>query len=220
VDQILSAVTRITNAASATIKGVDLDVSAVPIDELTLTASIEAMKGRYNSFSDGTFFVYNPIMGGNCTLAVAPAPASIPCGGVLPPNYNALTGSWDLKGNHTIQTPPFSLSMLAQYEIATRSGRFDLNLSWTHTGHYYADADNGKGQIPPSAAANDMQKLIDVLNASLGWTSNNATLEVRLWAKNLTNVHYWSYATEISFATLYSPAPPRTYGVTIMKRFE
>jgi len=29
-----------------------------------------------------------------------------------------------------------------------------------------------------------------------------------------------SYADEISFVTLYSPAPPRTYGVTITKRFE
>jgi outer membrane receptor protein involved in Fe transport len=64
-----------------------------------------------------------------------------------------------------------------------------------------------------------MQKLIELLNGSLGWTSSN-DLGVRLWAKNLTGVRYWSYADEISFATLYSPAPPRTYGVTITKRFE
>jgi outer membrane receptor protein involved in Fe transport len=110
--------------------------------------------------------------------------------------------------------------LIGQYEIPTPIGRFDLNLSWAHTGNYYASADNGKGQIAPSSSTNDMQKLIELLNGSLGWTSRNSDLGVRLWAKNLTGVHYWSYADEISFVTLYSPAPPRTYGVTITKRFE
>jgi len=220
VEQILSAVSHITNAARATIKGVDLDISAVPVDGLTLTASLEGMEGKYDSFPNGTSYVYNPITGGNCTFAVAAPPARVPCGGATPPNYNAITGSWDLKGNHTIQTPPFSVSLIGQYEIPTPIGRFDLNLAWTHTGNDYASADNGQGQIPPSSSKNDMQKLIDVLNGSLGWTASNPDLEVRLWAKNMTDVHYWSYADEISFATFYSPAPPRTYGVTITKRFE
>jgi iron complex outermembrane recepter protein len=219
VEQILSAVSHITNAAKATIKGVDLDITAVPVERLTLTASLEVMDGRYDSFPNGTFFVYNPAVGGNCTFVVAAPPAPIPCGGVTPPNYNAATGTWDLKGNHTVQTPPFSASLMGQYEIPTTAGLFDLNLTWTHTGDYFASADNGKGQIPPSSSQNNMQKLIDLVNASLGWTSSDTSLQARLWAKNITNVHYWSYADEVSFATWYSPAPPRTYGVTMTKRF-
>jgi iron complex outermembrane receptor protein len=220
VTQILSAVSHITNAARATIKGVDLDISAVPVERLTLTASLEAMEGRYESFPNGTFFVYDPVTGGNCTFVVATPPAPVPCGGVTPPNYDAATGSWDLRGNHTIQTPPFSASLAGQYEIPTSVGRVDLNLSWIHTGNYFAAADNGKGQIPPSSSKNNEQGLIDVLNGSVGWTSSDAGLEVRLWGKNLTNERYWSFADEISFATFYSPAPPRTYGLTITKRFE
>ena len=65
-----------------------------------------------------------------------------------------------------------------------------------------------------------MQNLIDVFNGSLGWRSGNRDLEVRLWVKNLTNVQYWSYADEISFATFYSPAPPGALGVTVTKRLE
>ena len=109
---------------------------------------------------------------------------------------------------------------MGQYEIPTTIGGFDLSLSWTHTGNYFAAADNGKGQVPPSSSENNAQELIDVINGSLGWTSNDADLDVRLWAKNLTNERYWSFADEISFATFYSPAPPRTYGLTITKRFE
>src|SRR5262249_50391443 len=158
VQQILSAVTHLTNAAQATIKGVDLDISAVPIDNLTLSASLEVMQGKYDSFADGTFFVYDPLVGGNCTFVVAAAPAPVPCRGVTPPHYDAASGHWDLKGNHTLQTPPFSLSMTGQYEIPTALGRFDLNLSWTHTGNYFASADNGKGQIAPSSPQNDKQQ--------------------------------------------------------------
>jgi iron complex outermembrane recepter protein len=220
VQQVLNGVIHTTNAARATINGVDFDVSAVPVDRLTLTASLEGLQGKYGSFVDGTFYVYNPSMGGNCTFVVAAPPAPVPCGGVIPPNYNAATGSWDLKGNHTIETPPFSATLTGKYEVPTVLGPIDLNVSWMHTGNYYADPDNGMGQIPPSSPANDMQRLINVFNASLGWTSSDADLEVRLWARNLTNVQYWSYAQEISLVTLYSPAPPRTLGVTMTKRFE
>jgi iron complex outermembrane receptor protein len=139
---------------------------------------------------------------------------------VTPPHYDAVTGAWDLKGNHTIQTPPFSASLIGQYEIPTPLGRFDVNLSWTHTGNYFASADNGKGQIAPSSSQNNQQDLLDLFNGSLGWSSNDRDLEVRLWAKNLTNAQYWSYADEISFATFYSPAPPRTFGLTLTKRFD
>jgi iron complex outermembrane receptor protein len=220
VEQILSAVSHITNAAKAVIKGVDLDISAVPVQGLKLTASLEAMQGRYESFPDGTFFVYDSGVGGNCTFQVVPPPAPVPCGGKIPPNYNAATGHWDLRGNHTIQTPPFSLSFTGEYEIPTPIGRFDANLVWTHTGNYFASADNGLGQIAPSSSTNDMQRLINLLNGSLGWYSSVPGLEIRLWAKNLTNVRYWSYADEISFATFYSPAPPRTYGVKLTRRFQ
>jgi iron complex outermembrane receptor protein len=220
VTQILSAVSHITNAAQATIKGVDLDISAIPVDHLTLTASLEVMEGRYDSFPNGTFFVYDPVTGGNCTFTVAPAPAPVPCGGVTPPNYDPATGGWDLKGNHTIQTPPFSATLMGQYEIPTSFGHFDINLSWTHTGNYFAAADNGKGQIAPSSSENNKQQLLDLLNGSLGWTSNDGDLEVRLWGRNLTDEQYWSFADEISFATFYSPAPPRSYRLTVAKRFD
>src|SRR5262249_27466442 len=93
VTQILSAVSPITNAARATIKGIDVDISAVPLEGLTVTAALEVMQGRYESFHNGTFFVYEPATGGNCTFVVAPAPAPVPCGGATPPHYDAQAGT-------------------------------------------------------------------------------------------------------------------------------
>src|SRR5262249_15126775 len=122
--------------------------------------------------------------------------------------------------NRTLQTPPFSASLTGQYEIPTPIGRFDVNLSWTHTGDYYASADNGKGQIPPSSAGNDRQRVIDLLNGSLGWTAARSGVELGVWVINLPNSPSWSYPDELPFARFSSPAPPRTYGMTLTKRFD
>ncbi len=221
VEEILTGVTHITNAAKATIKGLDLEISAMPTERLTLTAALEGLQGHYDSFPDGTFYVYNAVLGGNCIFAVAPPPAPAPCGGdVVPPNYNPSTGHWDLKGNHTVQTPPFSANLMALYAMPSAIGRFDFNVSWAHSGNYFVSADNGLGQILPSSSRNTMQGLLNVVNASLGWSSTGAKWQARLWVKNLTDLKYWSYADLQAFATQYSPASPRTYGVIVTKRFE
>lgn len=208
IDEVIGAQTVLSNAASAIMKGVDADLTWLPIDNLTLTASAEYLDGHYGNFSDGIFFVYNGA--GNCTFA--PFNASGCPAGVTPPNYNPVTGQWNLKGLHTIQSPPFSLTLSGNYTIPTSVGPFDLNLSYFHGGDYYADADNGLGQLSQKY---DRQKVLNIFNGSLGWTSQDGVWGARFWGKNITNVKYWSFSLEDAFATQYSPAPPRTFGVTV-----
>jgi outer membrane receptor protein involved in Fe transport len=89
----------------------------------------------------------------------------------------------------------------------------------THTGNYYADVDNGRGQIAPSTANNDRQGLVNRLNASLSWNSRDDRWQILAWGKNLTGVRYWSYAQENGFETQYSAAPPRTFGATFSRHW-
>jgi iron complex outermembrane receptor protein len=210
VDQIITGTTQITNAAEATIKGIDLDITAVPVPRLTINLSMEVLSGRYDSFPNGLFNVYNPLVGGNCAFNSA---GSCP-GAVSPANYNPATRTWDLRGNHTVNSPPFSSSFTISYEIPSARGLFTLAASWSHSGNYYADADNGLGQLTPSSSANDQQGVVNLLNSSVTWKSSNARWQIQTWGKNLTGERYWSYATELAFVTQYSAAPPRTFGVT------
>jgi iron complex outermembrane receptor protein len=220
VDEVNGAATYITNAASATIKGIDLDITAQPTEQIVITGSIEALDGHYGSFPNGQFFVYQPTGAGNCAFTVSPAPNPVPCGGLaLPPGYNAKTGIWNLSGDKTMQTPPFSSYLSADYRIPSAIGKFDVSASWTHTGDYYADADNGRGQVAPSSPNNDKQGILNLLNSSVGWTSMDEHWSARLWGKNLTGKEYWSFALEDAFNTQYSPAPPRTYGLTVNTRW-
>lgn len=220
INEIFAGATVIANAAAATIKGIDFDITAKPITHLTVAASIEVLHGRYTSAPNVQFDVYNSVTGGNCTFsAAAPCTNGLTGAAVYPPNYNSATGNWDLKGNTTVQSPPFSSSLSADYEMPSSVGQFDVALGWNHTGNYYADADNGLGQVAPSSQQNDKEPTINLINASVGWTSTDGKWVTRAWGKNLTGCQYYSFQIEQSFATTYSPAPPRTYGLTVTRHF-
>jgi iron complex outermembrane receptor protein len=211
VEQIVAGALHLTNAAGAIIRGIDADATFKPVARFSVIASVEFISGQYTSFRNGQFYVYNSREGGNCLFA---GPGSCPAG-VLPPHYDASSGTWDLRGNHTIQTPPFSATLTVQKEIPSDFGDFTLTAGWTHTGNYYADADNGRGQVAPSSPNNDKQPIVNLVNASISWNSADDHWQVRAWGKNLIGERYWSYAQENVFVTQYSAAPPRTFGVTV-----
>jgi len=215
VQEIVSGSTHITNAAKATIKGIDLDVSVVPLARLTITAALEVLTGHYDSFPNGLFNVYIPVGGGNCVFSGAGSCA----GAALPPNYDSTTRTWDLRGNHTVYTPPFSSSLSVNYVIPAVIGPFDLTASWMHTGNYYADVDNGLGQVAPSSPNNDKQKLVNLLNVSVGWSSIDQRWQASAWARNLTGEQYWAFAAETVFLTQFTGAAPRTFGVTVRRHW-
>jgi len=230
VDEVNGAGTHLTNAASATIKGIDLDLTAEPVQNFTVTASIEVLDGHYNDFKNGQYWIYNPagpyyppglpFAGGNCAIVGGSPTVAGRCGlpvgsPYLPRGYNAATGNYNLAGNHTIQSPPFSSSLALNYLLPTSIGKVDLSVNWNHTGNYYADADNGLGQQPPSSPNNNRQAILDLFNASVAWTSNDEHWTARLWSKNLSAVKSWSFALQDGFITQYSAAPPRTFGITL-----
>jgi iron complex outermembrane recepter protein len=219
VDEVNGAATFITNAASATFKGVDLDITWLPVEQLTITGSIEVLDGKYDSFPNGQYWVYQPVGGGNCAFTVVPG-GPTPCGGLsTPPGYNPATGNWDLGGNKTIQSPSFSSYLSAAYHLPSPVGPFDVSVAWTHTGDYYADVDNGHGQVAPSSPSNNKQATLDLINSSVTWTAPSGHWHAQVWGRNLTGEKYWAFALQDAFTTQYSANSPRTYGVTVGMHF-
>ena len=227
VQQIVNNTSHTTNAAAATLKGVDIDIQFVPVQNLTLTASLGFEDSKFDDFPNGSYFVYLPASGGNCSLVPALAGGSqcgLTAGGPgLPPHYVAGTAttasSWNLKGNKTPNVSPFSSALSARYTIPVSSGEIDLNLAWNHAGKYYFSADNGGGQIAPSSPEFTRQPQFDLINASVGWTSKSGNWGVKLWGKNLGGEEYLAFMTIDGNNTQWSAAPPRTYGVTFSTHF-
>jgi iron complex outermembrane recepter protein len=222
--------TRLTNVAAATIKGFDFDVTYKPMERLTLGLNGQVMDGEYDDFPNGQYFITNPA-GGNCAFVVAAAPAAVPCNaaalGALPPNYNPVTGTWNLKGNKTVQTPPFTANLTATYDVPVSTGDLAFTLHYSHTGNYWAEPSNGQGQVSPPGAGfvsrsnkfNEKQHTVGILNASVLWSSTDDSYSVRLWGKNLVDDRYWSFNNSTGSITKQVPAAPRTYGLTLSANF-
>ena len=183
------------NAASARIKGFDLDFEAVPVRNLTLTGGFSILDANFRSFPNGPFIVANPA---NCATLQQTGPAT---GG----NTSC---SADLSGNRTPRAPKFTASLVGTYVVESAAGDFSFTGSVYRNSGYFWEPDN-------VVRAPDHT----LLGATIGWTSPDKHLQVQLWGKNLTDAYYATYGGQTAFRTSESPAPPRTYGVTVGAHF-
>ncbi len=89
-------------------------------------------------------------------------------------------------------------------------GGFDLSGYVTYNDGYYFLADNKLRQ--PSYA---------LVNASLRYGFADQSTAVQLWGKNLGDKQYYSYVSQFagSLGDATVPAAPRTYGITLSKKF-
>mgnify|MGYP003382080729 CR=1 FL=1 len=106
------------NAASARIKGIDLDLDVVPVQGLTISAAGNFLWGEYRDFPNPT--VYG---------------ASIGQPPFVFPNNNA-------RGFDTVRTPKFTGSLRASYAIESSVGRFTVNPSLSYNDGFFFDVDN------------------------------------------------------------------------------
>jgi iron complex outermembrane receptor protein len=214
---IVQDTSHAVNAARATMKGLELEITGLPAPHLSVTASVSYEDAKFDDYPNGAYFVYNPVNGGNCTLGAQNPCGLAPGGPGAPPGYNGTT--WNLAGNKLPNAPPYSFSLAAKYDVPTSSGTWDYNIALNHVGGYYFEPDNGAGQIAPSNHNNDKQPITNLVNASVGWTSLDGSFGIRLWGMNLAEQHYYSFSVEDGNVTQYSPAPPRTYGITFTQHF-
>lgn len=58
-----------------------------------------------------------------------------------------------------------------------------------------------------------------LLNGSIQLTTLDERFDIRLWARNITDQEYAVYGNSGQLGNLYTPAPPRTFGVTLGMHF-
>ncbi len=112
------------------------------------------------------------------------------------------------KGLPTTRTPKFTGSVGLDYRIPTAAGDFSLSGNLYHNSGFSWEASNRY-----------RQKSYELLNLSVGWTSSDEALSVRVWGQNLTDTKYLSQGVSAAVGDLRSYAAPRTYGVTLSTRF-
>lgn len=114
---------RITNAASAKIKGFDLDLVARPINNLTLTGGFAYTHARFGTFTNAQ--ISRPAPAGQNIISVGAA-----------------------TGNRLPYTPDFTFNAGFDYVIPFGSARAMVSAQYSHSDGWFAESDNRLRQAP------------------------------------------------------------------------
>ncbi|MET0984260.1 MAG: TonB-dependent receptor, partial [Steroidobacteraceae bacterium] len=86
--------------------------------------------------------------------------------------------------------------------VPIATGRVRVALSWYYNDGFFWDFNNAR-----------REDAYDILNASIGWSSADERLGVRLFGSNLTHSKYSIYTVSQVPGDDFAAASPRTYGV-------
>lgn len=112
-------------------------------------------------------------------------------------------------GKRTVYSPRWSANLAADYVYQSSIGDFDFNANLAYTGKQFTAVDN-RLDLPAFAVQND----------SVTWNqSNGGPYSVRLWVLNALGRVYYSNILETGTGDWAFYAPPRTFGVTLTRRF-
>ena len=197
VPQVVGLSQRTLNAAEATIKGVELELIAQPVDGLTLQASAGFLDARFDRFCSDDAALALPVSDPGC-------PASHP---LFP-----WQGQSNLAGHRLEDAPRWKTSLFASYQAALGAwGTLTPVVKLTWTDDYW---------LRPYALASDRVDSYTRTDVRVVWRSANERYSVEAFAENLENrVVYVRNATTGEFSGSMPASlgllAPRTFGVRV-----
>ena len=182
-------VTTITNAATASANGVEVEFTGKVTHDFELDANFSYLDAKYASFPKASVAgALRPFLVGD-------------------PNYNAAATTYDASGNVLNNAPTVSGSIGGKYTVPLRWGdtistRFDLY----YQSRTYFDATNNLLESQGAYAT---------VNASATYIFSEGGWQAQLWGKNLTDKLYIVSAAANGVEPAASVAPPRTFGLRL-----
>lgn len=197
---LLPGITTILNAANARVNGIDAEVTAKVTRTFQLSGNLSALRAKYTSFPKAPVpNALGPLLFGDPNFSPNPV--------ALPGAPGSLGGSYDAKGHYLNQAPRFSGTIAAQNDFPLASGaiitaRADM---YFQTRVFYE----------PTNTRYQSQGAYQLINAQIGIRPANSRIDVRLWAKNLTNKHYLIAFQANGVGPAGTAAAPRTFGIRV-----
>lgn len=182
----------VSNAGEQEVNGFEFDaVLDGPIDGLTFNVAGMYLDAQFNDFPN----------------------ASVLRGSAADLSDGVEDGLGNLDGERPAGVPEFSGSF-----------GFDYRKPFMNNGEWFLRADyqyESEVQVVQNVPESTLAREVSLLNASLGVQLDNG-LEAMIWARNITeDEHYTSgFPTTLQAGSISAyPNIPRTYGVTVRKRF-
>lgn len=196
------------NAADATIKGIELELSAVPVTGLQIKANVSYLDASYGAFcadlNGASFF--------------ASAPTS-PCGGSV---FNVTNPGGTGAGNYLLdddfsgtplqRAPKLQMTLGANYEFEVgNAGSILLAADYTYVSNLNVTVDG---------LAQGWRGKVNLVNASITYRDPSDRYSISLYGKNLTNdVYLNSYTAVATLLDSMGISDPRRWGVDVSFEF-
>lgn len=195
----------LSNAPKAQIYGAELEMTAIPVDNLDLSLGLAWLESEYKDYPGATLSEPKPApQGGNYTCTSGQTVATSNC----PEDVRVRLASQTVEGNELARAPGLTATLSGRYAIPTSFGEFAIGGSIVHTGEFYWEPDNRA-----------TQDAFSLVNARLEWTRPDDALRIYLFGKNLTNEEYTQYFGGGTSGDMVAPQPPRTLGLGAELRF-
>jgi iron complex outermembrane receptor protein len=203
------------NAASSKIKGVEIEGSWSPVENLNLRAGVGYTHARYDKFDTAPQFRTCPaVVAGVPTLCLdsTTTPAT-----PVPAGYNStilVTG--DVSGLQMLRAPDWTANAGFDYTIPSTMGAVVLNGSISYQTSF---PQTDLSLLPGTRKYRYLHPSTTLINAQIAWTPFDKDLTLTLYGKNLTNEVTYNYYLGRPFGDSRIFGPPRTYGVRADYRF-
>ena len=186
----------LVNAGEESVRGFEVDTAYRPFAWLSLTGAVTYLDGRYDSFTGAACQSYDTVR----------CPRN-PTTGQLP-DFRDLSGD-----------SPSGVPMWSAAASVTLQKDFGGGFSGYIRGEYDYTSDTWLSESTPPRYATWG---VSIVNASIALAHAPSQLEIDVWGRNLTDDHSFiaTFGAVVQDGS-YSgyPSQPRTYGVTMRKRF-
>lgn len=185
--------TIVANAANARVKGLEAELTVLPVEGLRLSGTLGLTDAKYKSFP------------ATCVIPGGPA-AGTAC---------------DRSGEPFEQVPKATWSLSGEYRVPVAGGEAAFRVDYSHVSSIVSQGITYTQT--PALTPFVTQEGYGLLNGRISWSMGDKGFEVAAWARNLTDTRYYmGFLDFVNSGLGYiegQPAEPRTYGVEVGYRF-
>jgi iron complex outermembrane recepter protein len=191
----------IGNAASATVKGMEAEISARPNQNWQLTANLTYLDATYDRFPAASV-----------PAALAPYVAANQLINANPPGSPAApTFVFNAAGKTLDAAPKYTVFLAAQRNIDLQNGAG----AYVRAEYYWQD----RVYYDPTNVAVQSQGAYSLVNAFVGYNTADRLWQAQIWAKNLANRGYFITTAANGNGPSGLIGAPRTFGISLTRRF-
>lgn len=180
------------NAADAEVLGLDLDVTWMPTDALTLQSGLGLLDSEYKDYQANAKFFRQSVG--------LPGPGMVDRG-------------FDASGEQLLRASDWSAFVTATYEFRVANGRLPVSLTYSYKDDYFFDF------VVDPLTKKFKQEGYGLLNGRVSYHTPDERWIVSLWGRNLTDETYFDEITGNFAGMRGSYGVPRTYGADLEYRF-